>query len=346
LSKRILLCLSHSIEEYDQLRLLHGLGYEVCSIGGYIDPAHPHDDKRPALPNVPCVTSVKEAIDGLGTDDNLGAAQREIPAAVLDWLGADGVIIFHHYLDQRLWPQWEHLREWRSGGGRVVWRTVGQSVEANERAAAPYRADGLEIVRYSPRERNLPGYCGEDVMIRFYKDPAEWAAVEWDGSVKKVTNVTQQLKQRHPWTNYDFWRDATADLDVCPVGPGSEAIGGLGAVSLDAMKDSLHLCGAYLYTGTQPASYTLGLIEAMMVGIPVVSIGPHWMTAFPYGPDIFEGHLLAGAYTDLPAAAALILKRLLADDDLAHTFSTEQRKHTLAGFGMEPVGQAWKEFLG
>jgi hypothetical protein len=44
---RILLCLSHSIEEYDQLRLLHSLGHEVASIGGYIDPANPHVDIRP-----------------------------------------------------------------------------------------------------------------------------------------------------------------------------------------------------------------------------------------------------------------------------------------------------------
>ena len=49
----ILLLLAHSIEEHDQLRLLSGLGYDVFSIGGYIDPAHPHDPKRPALPDVP-----------------------------------------------------------------------------------------------------------------------------------------------------------------------------------------------------------------------------------------------------------------------------------------------------
>lgn len=344
MSKRIVLCLSHSIEEYDQLRLLHGLGYEVCSIGGYIDPAHPHDDKRPALPQIPCVSEVKAAIDALGTEDNLGNAQARIPQAVLDWLGPDGILIFHHYLDKRLWPQWDHLAAWRRSGGRVVWRTVGQSVESNEVAAAPYRADGLEIVRYSPQERNIPGYCGEDVMIRFYKDQDEWCG--WVGGTPTVTNITQGLKRRHPWTNYDFWRDATEGLDVSPAGPGSEEIGGVGELEVSDMIGHLQLCGAYLYTGTQPASYTLGLIEAMMIGIPVVSIGPHWMTVFPYGPDLFEGHLLTGAYTDLPAAARLILKRLLADEGLAKTFSAEQRRRAIEGFGMDAVGAAWQEFLG
>ena len=56
---RIALCLSHSIEEHDQLKLLSGMGYEVFSIGGYIDPANPHDDKRPALPEVPFYPQLK-----------------------------------------------------------------------------------------------------------------------------------------------------------------------------------------------------------------------------------------------------------------------------------------------
>ena len=106
----IAMCLAHSIEEYDQLRLFHGLGYGVASIGGYIDPRAPHDPKRPALPEVPFYPDLKAAVDALGTADNLGAAQARIPDAVLDW--AD-VLIYHHYLDQRLFPQWERVRhEW------------------------------------------------------------------------------------------------------------------------------------------------------------------------------------------------------------------------------------------
>jgi hypothetical protein len=56
------------------------------------------------------------------------------------------------------------------------------------------------------------------------------------------------------------------------------------------MRDYLRRIRAYLYTGTQPASYTLGLIEAMMTGVPVVSIGPDHMT---WQRDLFEGHELA-----------------------------------------------------
>jgi len=344
-ARRVLICLSHAIEEYDQLVLLGGLGYEVASIGGYIDPQHPHVSLRPAIDEsvARLHPEVKDAVDAQESTDNLGDAQAHLPDAVLEWLGADGVVVYHHYLD-RLFGQWDHLREWRAAGGRVVWRTVGQSVQHNELQATPFREDGLEVVRYSPRERNIPGYCGEDVMIRFYKDPEEWQG--WTGDEKSVINFTQHLKQRDPYTNYRFWQEATDGLPSVALGPGSEEIGGFGEMTLAEMKTWLQHARAYLYTGTQPASYTLGLIEALMTGIPVVSIGPNWMRVFPYGADLFEGHLLTGCYSDVPAGATTALRRLLEDDELAATFSAEQRRRALIGFGKKGVASAWREYLG
>ena len=341
--KRVLICLSHSIEEFDQLRLLHGLGYEVASIGGYIDPAHPHDVKRPAL-DVPCYHEVKDAVDALGTEDNLGAAQSHIPDAILEWLGADGIIIFHHYLD-RLFGQWDHLAKWRNKGGRCVWRTVGQSTEDNEKKAQPYRADGLEIVRYSPKERAIPGYAGEDVLIRFYKDEGEWTG--WSGDQEIVINITQHLYQRDPWTNPGFWTKVTEGLPHVALGPGSEEYGGPGQITLATMQKSLRDARAYLYTGTQPASYTLGLLEALMTGIPTVSIGPSHMRIFPYGHELYEGHELCGSmWSDDPAEARVLLEGLLADHDLARQVSQHQQFRTRQKFGRTVVGEDWARFLG
>ena len=84
----VLLCLRHSIEEYDQVRLFDSLGYGVFSIGGYIDPSQPHDRKRPALPDVPFHPELKKAVDDMGGN---AAAQSAIPPAILEWLGDDGV---------------------------------------------------------------------------------------------------------------------------------------------------------------------------------------------------------------------------------------------------------------
>ena len=350
---RILLCLSHSIEEYDQLRLLHSLGHEVASIGGYIDPAKPHVNIRPPLFDVPMVPAVKDAVDNLGTADNLGAAQARIPDGILDWLGDDGVIIYHHYLE-RLVEQWPRIRDWMqgSGGRRVIWRTVGQSVAGNEEMMRPLRADGLERVAYSPKEANIPGYIGHDALIRFYKDPDEWQG--WHGDDGVVLNFTQHLAQREPYTNFGFWEAVTKGLPRIAAGPGSEDIGGPGALSTTDMLRALQASRVYLYTGTQPASYTLGLIEAMMTGIPVVSISPSWMRIFPYGPALFEGWELAGFGApsnafwpeDQVAACRRIVSSMLNDHGQAKAASEWTRARAIELFGIDTIREQWGAFLG
>jgi glycosyltransferase involved in cell wall biosynthesis len=340
MSRRIVICLSHSIEEYDQIRLLTSLGHEVFSIGGYINPAEPHDDKRPALPDAPHYPELHAAVDSLGTPDNLGAAQAGIPDAILDW--AD-TIIYHHYLD-RLYGQWPRIKDWLDGDSnrRVIWRTVGQSVDGNEAQAKPFRREGMEILRYSPKERNIPNYAGEDALIRFYKDPDEYKG--WVGTEPTVIQVTQHLRQRDPYTNWGFWDEATRGLDRTPLGPGSEVIGGPGSLTYDEMKAWLRVARVYLYTGTQPASYTLGLIEAMMTGIPVVSIGPSHMRVFPYGHLLFEGHEIAGEWSDDPAEARDELAVLLEEP---LTFRSDVvRARAIELFGINTIREQWREFLG
>lgn len=333
----LLLILAHSIEEADQITLLSGLGYDVFSIGGYIDPQHPHDPKRPGIPGAPFHPELKAVVDGLGTSDNLRAAKDRIPDELIDW--ADAIIV-HHYESAWIGGNWPRIRH-----KRVIWRTVGQSVENNERTMAPYRADGLQIVRYSPKEAHIPGYLGADALIRFWKDPDEWTG--WTGEEPVVINVTQHLRQRDPWTNWGFWDEATRGLPRMPLGPGSEAIGGPGELSYDDMKAWLRRARCYLYTGTQPASYTLGLIEAMMTGIPVVSIGPEHMTVFPYGPDLFEGHEIVDKWSNEPGHVRSILRTLLDDDGLvAGAVSHWVRQRAIELFGKEVIGTQWKAFLG
>lgn len=348
---RIVLCLSHSIEEHDQLRLLSSLGYEVFSIGGYIDPAHPHDPKRPALPNVPFFPELKAVIDALDAPENgvevegvgaLGAAQLHIPDAILDWLGDDGVIIYHHFLE-RMWMQFPRLYAWKRGkpGRRVVWRSVGQTNPDMERAAAYYRSQGMERVAYSPREANIPLHAGYDALIRFYVDPDEWGG--WTGEEAVVTNVTQGLFQRGSATSPWFWTAATEGLPAIPLGEGTDT----GILPFGEMKARLRRARAYLYTGTRPASYTLGLIEALMTGIPVVSIGPKaWAANDKWLESIFEAHDLSSSWSDDPAMAQRYLAELLDSQEAAAAVSRGQRARAIETFGIETVGAAWSEFLG
>jgi hypothetical protein len=338
---RIVLLTSHSIAEYDDLRMLNDLGYDVFSIGAYTDPSKPGDDKRPALPGVPAHPElerfVHESREGKPDPGPLiDWAKAEIHAAILDW--AD-VIICHHF------PEWWIARQWpRIRHKRVIWRTCGQSNPELEKRMSLCRADGLQIVRYSPAEERffaaVDAWAGADAVIRFGKYPGDFG--EWNGDIETVTNVTQNLKARGDFTGYGFWKAATDTLPTLPIGPGSKEIGGTGEVGYQMMLSLLASCRAYLYTGTQPASYTLGLMEAMFAGIPTVSIGPGWMWA----PALFEGHEITRVWHEEPTAAREALASLLRDWDLARSIGAEQRQRAIDLFGIDTIGRQWRAFLG
>ena len=339
----ILLLASHSVAEYDDLRMLSDLGYDVFAPGGYSDPAHPATDMRPALPNVKahpeldalCVAQ-REKHAGEPDDYAIDWAKADLHSDLVDW--ADTIIV-HHFPERWIGGQWRNIRR-----KRVIWRTCGQSNPGLERYMAPLVKLGLQVVRYSPRERiafeKLGAFAGEDTLIRFGKYPADWYG--WTGSAPFVGNVTQDMIGRGAHCGIDFWREATEGLPVRPAGRGSEELGGVGLLPYEDMREYLRNVGVYLYTGTQPASYTLGLIEAMMTGTPVVSIGPERM----WLPTLFEGGDIVGTSFDDPAEARTEMATILADRDLAAALSAVQRERAIVLFGIEYIGPQWANYLG
>lgn len=339
----VLLMLAHSIEEWHQVQLMHELGHQVFSIGAYIDPARPGDDKRPALPGVPFHEDLAKVVwrTPAPNGDSLWAAKDELPPELLEW--AD-VIICHHVEWRWLLQNWPRIR---AAGVRAIWRTVGQSTHENEARMSFLRREGLEIVRYSPNERIIPGYAGEDALIRFWVDPEELSG--WTGESAVIGNVTQNLRGRGVWTGYPFWAEATRLLPARPAGPGSEELEGLGALSYVELKRYLRSTRAYLYLGTFPASYTLGLLEAMMTGTPiVVASKERWRADFgalPYAADLFE----AGDWGLLTAFDArdawLKLAALLEDEGLARSMSELSRATALRLFSKDLIREEWRDYL-
>jgi hypothetical protein len=83
-------------------------------------------------------------------------------------------------------------------------------------------------------------------------------------------------------------------------------------------------------------------MEAMLSGVPVVSIGPAGM----WMPELFEGHELTRIWSDDPAEVRLLLSRFLEDDDLATVASVAMRERALDLFDIEAIGSQWREWLG
>lgn len=351
---RILYLSCHSVLEYDELKLFSEMGHEIFSMGAYSNP-NSNDLPRPALPNIKYHTQLHSTY--------MQCSKENIHEELVNW--ADVIVMMHNSrVDVVDHPQpWLGSTRVNSKGATgdnwskmkhkpVIWRSIGQSVASIEESLAPFRKDGLKIVRYSPRERHIPGYVGEDAVIRFYKDPEEFT--NWSGEVRKVITFAQRMAHptRRKYLHFDIFMQATDGFQRTLFGrDNSDAMNVWGGeVTYESMKEELRRNAVYFYTGTSPASYTLSFIEAMMTGIPIVSVGPKIANAEFPGHETFEisdiiKNGVNGFWSDNIAELRDDIDRLLNDANLSRQISEEGRKTAIELFGKENIRRQWADFL-
>jgi glycosyltransferase involved in cell wall biosynthesis len=234
---------------------------------------------------------------------------------------------------------------------KVIWRSIGQSSPNVESALFVPHSQGMKIVRYSPAEEGIRGYIGKDATIRFYKDPEEFK--DYNGEIQRVVTMAQNMKTpRSASCNFNAFEASTAGMNRIIYGPGNEDTGmDGGRLSYDDLKKAYRDNRVYFYTGTYPASYTLNFIEAMMSGIPIVSIGKTLANIDPVaGIDTFEIDSIIqngknGFISNEIAELREYVSLLLNDHVLAKKIGEAGRQTAIELFGKETIKQQWEEFL-
>lgn len=321
----------HSILEYDEVQLLTDLGHEVFSNGAYIDPAGHISHPRPGIKNavmyheyVPFATNFPKT---------------NLPSELIDPF--DVIIVMHS--PNVITENWERIKH-----KNVIWRTIGQSTESVEAALKPMRDEGLKIIRYSPNERRISNYIGEDTLIRFYKDEDELSG--WTGDGRNVVNFAQTLKGRRDHCHYDEVMAVIEKFDGTIYGPGNDDLGKYngGAIPYEAQIKRMQEARVMPYGGTAPASYTLSFIEALMMGLPIVAIN-NQMANIIYNFDFYEvedilkdlGGIVCGSIEEMISQT----QELIDNDAYAKQISGKQRAYAIDVFGKKKIIKQWKEFL-
>lgn len=340
---RILYLSAHEILEYDEIKLFYELGYKVFSPGAYVCNKNKGDrGLRPTVHGLLYDPDIVEKWHKLAAQYPGDDPKNHLTKEFVD--NFDIVIVMH--LTRWITGNWDAIKH-----KRVIWRTIGQSISSTENQLTPYRQRGMEIVRYSPRETRIPGFIGQDTIIRFYKDPEEYK--DWNGEKERVITFAQSMKDRDRACNFSLFEATTRPLSRHLFGPGNENIGEWtsGEVPYTQLKQELRDNRAYFYTGTKPASYTLNFIESWMTGIPLVCIGPQQGNAsyFP-GHDLYEiGDLIVngvnGFISNNPLELRECIQYLFKDKGLASKISAEGRKSAINHFGKNEIAEQWRRYL-
>jgi glycosyltransferase involved in cell wall biosynthesis len=337
---RLLYISCHEVLEFDEVALFRELGIEVLTIG---------EDFTIG----PSAARLRPSLSRFSLNGQDFAASKEFAAcnvAPRVCLSSDFVDPFDIIL-LTTGPQWI-VRHWETIRKKtVIWRTIGQSSPDQEFTMQSYRRDGLRIVRYSPAERRLANYAGEDALIRFYKDHVEWSG--WTGKKPIVACFCQSMPRRAAACNYRTLLQLSKDMPFELYGPDNHDAGPIwsGCLSYDQMRAALRDSRACFYTGTFPASYTLGFIEAWMTGIPVVAIGNRLFSrvctslASLYEiPDLIE-HEVNGFVSDDLDELRSCLQCLLANWDYARQISKAARAAAVRHFDKTIILDQWRRFF-
>lgn len=328
----------HAILEWDEVTLLTELGHNVFSDGAYSDPTGNKLLPRPAIPEGKYFPELEQ----LAREN----PKTRLADETIEW--ADIIIIMHT-------PEWVTENWDRIKHKKVVWRSIGQSTKHVENMIRKPRYEGLNVIRYSPVEQNLPDYVGADAVIRFYKDPDEFK--DWNGNTKRVINMSQSLKARSTHCHYNDIMAIVEGFPALIYGSGNDNLGPLngGELPYDLMKGAMRDSRAFVYGGTWPAAYTLAFIEAWMTGIPIVSIGQKLAEDINEIPQVdrlkfFEVTNLIqngvnGFIADDYGQARAYLHELLEDQELAKRIGDAGRVMAIELFGKETIKAQWKEFL-
>lgn len=324
---RILYLSCHSIHEFEDCKLFTELGHEIVSQGAYRFPYNPVDNSRPPIPEM----YYNEELSKLAT----AHWGDEVDKPLIDWCETVYILGVTQWLESN-WSQIKHKT--------VIWRSNGQTTSGTESYIAKLRREGLKIVRWSPFERRIPGYAGEDAMIRAYKDPDEWKG--WTGEKEQVITVAQAMKKREDACKFSLFEKCTRGFPRKLYGHTNQDVGELwgGELDYEELKQVYRENRIFFYTCTRPAQYTMAWQEAMMTGIPTVCIGP---TLAEYNIEV--PHLIENGVNGFTSDSLVELRRyvsmLLNDYDLAKRISRGGRKRAIELFGREKIKKQWQDFF-
>ena len=319
----------HQSLEFDELRLFSDIpGVRVMSPGAYWNPGK-GCKLRPGLGlDVPrkWVSRWNNMPVPAGKDHKCHISKKAVEPF-------DVIVVMHQYkfIDNNL----DVFK-----GKHVIWRDIGQAPPTDElRHLKRLKEAGVKLVRYWSGFQAREHYQGHDAIIPFGKYQEDFQP--WNGSLLKVAAIANNFRTRAKGCRKKCRDIATRKVSRRLYGKGNSGIdGNAGCPPYPQLLEALAEHRAYWYGGTDPAPYTLGLMEAMFTGVPIFSVGnPGWESALP---GLLKPYQLC---KDSEELGNKLEEAINKDIDWLKPISEHQVETARKTFGADVIRKKWQDFL-
>jgi hypothetical protein len=252
-------------------------------------------------------------------------------------------VLFSHFPENAR----ENVKTFR--GRPVCLKTYGMHAGHQELEIKTARREGIKVIRNNPKEHMTYGqtYAGHDAIIRgsVVRDEDELSG--WTGEVLRActfssgfdyamrerTVVYEAVKKfvRYPCEIYGTMNDRYAGKDVF-----------LGH------EQKLRVLRQYrvnLVVGTPMSTNTYSMVEAWVMGQPIVAFGPNlWQSPACEVPDLIENGV-DGFYSDDLRQLGRYVVTLMRSPKVAQAVSEAARKKAVAIYGRAVLAEQWRAFF-
>jgi glycosyltransferase involved in cell wall biosynthesis len=338
----------HSTQEYDDLILLTELGIDWLSTGIYLNPKDPVPYNKTKLRS-----PINKEIDQSILEEFYKLNQKRYffsPPNITKNFIQKFDIIFCNF--SYMYPDAiEILAKCVDNYCPIIYRTYGhQSEELELKLQELRKIYKILLIRNSPTEASIKNYAGQDAIIRGYVD--ENIYNNWTGGIKSSLTFANDFNARIHHRNYDnyrmFLRDIKPYIPNNLYGHGNSIIKSNDTVLWEEQLKLYKSHAVYFSLNSPPANFPYSFIEALMAGIPVVTIGPILGNA--PGRSSYEASSLItngvnGFYSDKPDELKIMLNTLILDQNLGKKIGEEGRKLALLHFSKEKIKNQWSNFF-
>jgi hypothetical protein len=157
--------------------------------------------------------------------------------------------------------------------------------------------------------------------------------LQWTGELERGLVVVNHLARRGRRLGADVFEAARGEVPLDLVGMGAEESGGLGEV-MHAQLPAFAARYRFFFNPIRYTSLGLAVIEAMLVGMPVVALATTEMAS------VIDDGANGFAATE-PQRLVECMRSLLADVDLARQLGREARRRALERFGIDRFVRDW-----